>query len=457
MTTMRWASALAMAAGLLVTTAQAQEAKGDWHGVLKVGPTELRIGVVIAAGPDGALAGQITSPDQGPGAMPLSEVRVEAGKLSFAAPAIRGRYEGAWNAAQGGWVGSWTQAAPLPLTLLAGPVPAQPRPQVPTKPYPYREEEVGFDSAPGVKLAGTLTLPPGKGPFPAVVLISGSGAQDRDESLLGHKPFLVLADHLTRRGIAVLRYDDRGFAKSTGVFQTATSADFATDAEAAAAFLRARPDIDAAKIGLVGHSEGGLVAPMVAAKDPKIAFLVLLAAPGVPSRALMAAQRAAIMAALGAPPEAITRAQALATRVDDAVLAAATPEAARAEVTRLLTEAGGEITPAAAQMQAGLIGTPWYREFIGYDPAPALSQVRVPVLALNGGKDMQVVASQNLPGVRAALSTDRDVTVTELPGLNHLFQTAPTGSPQEYGRIEETMSPTALNAVSDWITAQTKR
>lgn len=454
--TVSWAPALAAALGLLATAAHAQEATGDWHGVLKVGPSELRLGLTVTTGPDGALAGQLTSPDQGDAAIALSEVRGQDGKLSFSAPPIHGRFEGAWDAAQQAWVGSWTQGVSLPLTLTRGPVPVAARPQTPSRPYPYREEEVAFDSAPGVRLAGTLTLPPGKGPFPAVVLITGSGPQDRNETLAGHQPFLVLADHLTRKGLAVLRFDDRGVGKSTGGFAAATSSDFAVDAEAAAAFLRGRPEIAAGKVGLLGHSEGGMIAPMVAAKDPKIAFLVLLAGPGVPTRALMAAQRQAVMAALGASPETIARSQALMTKIDDAVLRSKDPAAARAEATRLLSEAGGDLPPVAAAVQASMIGSRWYREFIAYDPGPALAKIRVPVLALNGDKDMQVIAQQNVPALRAALREDQDATVMALPGLNHLFQTAGTGSPQEYGRIEETFSATALEIISNWIVARTR-
>jgi uncharacterized protein len=449
------ASALMAAAGLMVSVAHAQNAAGDWHGALKVGASELRLGLTITAGPEGAMTGQLISPDQGGPPIPISEVRGGDGKLSFTAPAVRGRFDGIWDAARQAWVGSWSQGATLPLTLTRGPVAIRARPQTPAKPYPYREEEVVFDSAPGVRLAGTLTLPIGKGPFPAVALITGSGAQDRNETLAGHQPFLVLADHLTRRGVAVLRSDDRGVGRSTGNFATATSSDFAIDAEAAASYLRGRPDIAAGAVGLLGHSEGGMIAPMVAAKDPKVAFIVLLAAPAAPTRELMKAQRQAVMTVMGASPEVIARAQTLMTKIDDAVLQAKSPAAARTEVARLLSEAGGNLPPVAGAMQASMIGTAWYREFIAYDPRPNLAKIRVPVLALNGDKDLQVIASQNLPALKAALRDNRDVTIVELPSLNHLFQTAATGSPQEYGRLEETISPTVLDTIASWIVART--
>lgn len=457
----RWILALSVAlllAGLLlIPAARAQEVVGDWNGLLTVGGVELRIGVKVEAAAGGALSGSLSSPDQGGAVIPLQDIRMDQGKLTFAVPAIRGRYEGQWDAIQGVWNGHWTQGAPFPLTLAKGPPPSRARPQVPTKPYPYMEEEVAFDSAPGVKLAGALTLPPGKGPFPAAVLITGSGPQDRDEQLLGHRPFLVLADHLTRRGIAVLRYDDRGFAKSTGDFPEATSADFAVDAAAAVAFLRARRDIDPRRVGLIGHSEGGLVAPMVAAMDPRIGFVVLLAGPGAPSRELMSAQRLAVGKAMGAPAEAVARNDELARRIDAVLIEIADWEAAKLEVTKLIGQgAAAAGMPADRAIAANqLLFTKWYREFIAYDPAPNLAKLTMPVLALNGSNDVQVVAGQNLPAIREALKANKDATVVELPGLNHLFQTSATGSPLEYGRLEETFAPVALTTVSDWVVART--
>lgn len=457
----RWVLALSismLAMGLvLVTAARAQEAVGEWHGLLRISGVELRLGVAIERVADGGLKGVMTSPDQGSPAIPLSEVRMDGGKLSFGVPAIRGRYEGQWDAGQGVWNGQWTQGAPLPLTLAKGPVPARARPQLPAKPYPYREEEVGFDSAPGVKLAGTLTLPAGEGPFPAAVLITGSGAQDRDEYLLGHRPFLVLADHLTREGVAVLRYDDRGYGKSTGRFQTATSTDFAADAAAAVAFLRGRKEIDPRRVGLIGHSEGGMVAPMAAVKDPKIAFVVLLAGPGAPSRQLMAAQRAAVGKIMGVPADAIARNEVMAGRIDAVLADTADWEMAKVEVTKLIGEGAAAAGRPADQVIAAnqLLFTAWYREFIAYDPRPNLAKLAMPVLAVNGANDLQVVASQNLPAIREALKANKDATVVELPGLNHLFQTSSTGDPRDYGRIEETFAPQALTIISDWVVAHT--
>lgn len=433
--------------------ARAQDVAGDWHGLLQAGGVELRIGVAIQAGPDGALRGALSSPDQGPGRIPVQDVRVQDGVLTFAAPQIRGRYQGRWDPTQNRWVGTWTQGAPLPLALSKGPAPERTRPQVPQKPYPYREEEVAFESAPGVRLAGTLTIPQGRGPFPAVVLISGSGPQDRDEALLGHRPFLVLADHLTRQGIAVVRYDDRGVARSSGDFSRAVSADFATDAAAAVAFLRGRAEIDPKRVGLIGHSEGGMVAPMVAVKDQEIAFVVLLAGPGAPSRELMAAQRRAVGRVSGASPEVVGRREALLGEIDRVLAETPDWEAAKVEATRLLGAASAEagFSAEAAVERNRLLLSPWYRDFIGFDPRPNLRALRMPVLAVNGANDLQVVASVNLPGIREALKDNPNAEVFELPGLNHLFQTSPTGAPAEYGRIEETFAPAALTRISEWV------
>ena len=425
-------------------------AEGDWHGALAIGARSLRLEFSLKRGPDGALGGQMVSLDQLSPPLPVAEARLADGTLSFTVPAVQGRYSGTWDGAKGGWSGVWLQGMPLPLVLTPGKYPPPGRPQEPKPPFPYEARPVAFDGgAPGVKLAGTLTVPPGAGPFPAVVLISGSGPQDRDETLMGHKPFMLLADTLTRRGIVVLRYDDRGTAQSTGAFATALGRDFADDAAAAVAWLRGQPRIDPARVGLLGHSEGGLIAPQVATRDPAVAFVVLLAGPGVPGVEIMQVQRRAVLRAMGLPPATVEPAAARGDALDAAMLAAASPEAARAEARRILTVAGAPAD--AVEAQAGMVASPWYRDFLAHDPRPALKALKVPVLAVNGGVDVQVVASQNLPALREALAGNPAAEVVELPGLNHLFQTSATGDPGEYGPLQETMSPTALAVISDWI------
>ena len=326
------------------------------------------------------------------------------------------------------------------------------RPQVPTKPYPYREEEVAYENrTAGIKLAATLTIPNGKGPFPAVVFITGSGRQDRDESVtdIDHKPFLVLADYLTRKGIIVLRTDDRGAGKSEGDFDAATAADFATDAEAGLAFLETRPEADLHKIGLLGHSTGGMVAPMAAARNPSAAFVVMMAGVGVPGDELIVAQAQVLAEARGFSREEVEK--MVATNRD--MLAIIKREKNKAA---LETELRQKLSGMVSEQLIRQADSPFFRHLIEYDPATALRQVRCPVLAINGDKDVQVPFRQNLQAIRAALEAggNRNFEILELPGLNHLFQNAKTGLPTEYGDIEETMSPVALEKIASWILKQ---
>jgi pimeloyl-ACP methyl ester carboxylesterase len=343
----------------------------------------------------------------------------------------------------------------LRLLALIAAVPLAARAEAPQKP-PYHEESAKVASAPGVTLACTLTVPHGKGPFPAAVLITGSGAQDRDEAVNGRRPFWVLADSLTRRGVAVLRCDDRGFAHSTGDFPSATTLDFAQDTEAEAAFVRGRREIDPARVGLIGHSEGGMIGPMVAARDPKIAFIVMMAGPGAPIRELMAAQREAVARVNGVDPDTIAKNGAQFAKLDQAVIDAASAYAAEAAVTRIMQADTPAMPAGAVGMQAKYFSSPWYRFFIAYDPRIALAQVKVPILAINGAKDVQVVPGVNLPPIREATKSNPDATVVELPGLNHLFQTAGTGSPMEYDHIDEAIAPLAVQTIGDWVVAHTR-
>jgi pimeloyl-ACP methyl ester carboxylesterase len=306
-----------------------------------------------------------------------------------------------------------------------------------------------------VRLAGTLTLPKGPGPFPVAVLIVGSGPHDRDETIFGHKPFLVLADDLTRRGIAVLRYDKRGVGGSTGGAFDATTADFAADARAAVAYLRTRKDIDRGRIGLIGHSEGGAIAPMVAADDPRVAFVVMMAGPGVPGDELLVAQNRAILKAAGGSEAALTTAEQANRKIYGIVKSDVSDAEAQSQVATVLVGLGQG--PMQARAGAAQASAPWIRWWLRHDPRPVLARLRCPVLAIDGSKDLQVVADQNLPEIRKALKDDPDATVLELPGLNHLFQTADTGAVAEYAKISETISPLALTTIGDWVVAHVKR
>lgn len=340
------------------------------------------------------------------------------------------------------------------------------RPQEPRPPFPYRSEEVVFENpAAGITLAGTLTIPADDtadgtaAPCPAVVLITGSGAQNRDEEILGHKPFLVLADHLTRRGVAVLRFDDRGVGGSGGNPVTSTSADFATDAAAALDYLATRPETDNARTGLAGHSEGGVIAFMVAAAHPrKVAFVVSMAGPGVDGLEVSAMQVEDIYLAQGAG-EAMARAAADKQRADLTWFYSLTPEQIETspdEVAARMVPAYNMLPDEAKELARNQIlasNTPWARFYMAHDPARDLARTECPVLAMGGSKDTQVRPSVNLPAIRAGLAAGGNtaLTVIEYPGLNHLFQTATTGTVDEYARIEETFAPQALEDIAEWI------
>lgn len=340
-------------------------------------------------------------------------------------------------------------------TSLISASPALVRPQDPAKPYPYKEIEVGYPNRAqsGVHLAGTLTVPLHKGPFPAVLLITGSGRQDRDETLFGHKPFLVLADYLTRRGIAVLRVDDRGAGGSTGASPSNTTNDFASDVRAGVEFLKTRPEIDGKQIGLIGHSEGGLIAPLAAKDNPSVAFAVLWAGTGTSGRNVIIEQVRAVAAASGAPPEIVAANVKKQRELVDAVIKAPDQATAYADAMKIAL-AAGETEEKAGPGLRFMTGA-WFRNFLVYDPAPTLRALDIPVLALIGAKDVQVVASQNTPALEAALARNKRAKVMELSGLNHLFQNADTGAVSEYGTLTQTIAPEALKIMGDWIVGLT--
>jgi pimeloyl-ACP methyl ester carboxylesterase len=319
-----------------------------------------------------------------------------------------------------------------------------------------------------VKMAGTLTLPPSGGPFPAVLLLTGSGAQDRDETILGHKPFLVLADYLTRRGIAVLRVDDRGVGGSTGLTKSSTSEDFAGDALAGVAFLKRRMEIDPAKIGLIGHSEGGLIAPIAASRSKDVAFIVLMAGTGLPGAEILEAQGRLILKASGAPESELKGQRDIQKRLIEIIVREKDEEAARAKLALAVKDvlatmpdsekkALGESEGALSQAALNQFNSAWFRYFLTFDPRPTLRTVRCPVLAINGEKDLQVPSKENLAEIDKALKAggNRDVKTVELAGLNHLFQPCKTGSPSEYASIEITIAPEALKTMGDWIVERT--
>ncbi|HEY1753364.1 MAG TPA: alpha/beta hydrolase [Caulobacteraceae bacterium] len=432
---------------------------GAWDGVLALptGP-KLHLTLYVRSGAGGTAA-WMDSPDQLTYGLDVQALRRDGDAVSLAMAGLNAAFKGVVEKDGKTLDGTFTQGGgALPLTFTrrapgqAGP--SLNRPQTPKPPYPYKDEDVAFEDAGAhVKLAGTLTLPKGDGPFPAVVLIAGSGPNTRNEPLLGHQVFLVLADYLTRHGIAVLRYDKRGTGVSGGDYGKATTADFADDAEAAAAYLRGRKEIDPRHVGLIGHSEGGLIAPMVAARDADVAFVVMMAGPGVDGYDILTEQGRLIAKAMGLTDAMVAQSQALREQMFDVVRHEKDPQAAAAKLKAIAdayADAHGA-SRAGMEAQAAAVDSDWFRFFYDYDPAPTLAKVHCPVLALIGSKDLQVPADQNLPPIRAALAHNPDAEVEELPGLNHLFQTATTGSPGEYIQIEETIAPIALETITGWI------
>ena len=434
--------------------AKPSDIDGDWLGTLDTGMGKLRLVLHITNTEDG-LTATMDSPDQGVNGIPVNSITRTGGEFKFDMKSIGGTYDGTIGADLGTISGTWAQMGkswPLVLKPLKNKSELElKRPQNPVKPYPYREEEVSYSNpAAKIELAATLTIPPGKGPFPAVLLMVGSGPHDRDETLAGHKPFLVLADYLTRKGIVVLRADKRGVGKSTGDYSKAVMADFASDAEAGVAYLKTRAEVNPHKIGLVGHSEGGVEAPMAAVADPDVAFIVMMAGTGVRGDELLAEQVKLIETAGGKSQADVDK--DVATQREILALVEKDKDDAALEKDLRATMAGKE-SDVQIDLQIKLVSSPWFRGLLDYDPAPTLSKVKCPVLAINGEKDLQVPPDMNLPPIRKALATggNKNSEVDELPGLNHLFQTAKTGGIGEYSEIEETMSPVAMEKVASWI------
>jgi dienelactone hydrolase len=445
-----------------------QDITGTWNGVLDIQGTKLRLVIHIRQSENGYGA-TMDSPDQGATGIPVTSVSFEHPVLKFAVTNIGLTYEGKLSADGQTVTGDFKQnGLSLPLNLSRGNAATEntvrtPRPQNPAKPYPYYEEEVVFENpfAKDVKLAGTLTLPRKEGLFPAVALITGSGGQNRDEELMGHKPFLIIADYLTRNGIAVLRFDDRGCFASTGNFKTATTHDFSEDVESAVKYLQTRKEIDSKKIGLIGHSEGGAIAPMVAARNQDIAFIVLLAGTGIRGDQILLLQQYLIAEASGISKEDTEQAKRFNEGMFSIILQSTGTEQLKTDLTTYIKQVAKNLPDAAKEtyddnfIKASVerMTNPWMQYFIKYDPAPTLEKVKCPVLALNGEKDLQVPAKINLEAIEAALTKggNKQFTTKAFPGLNHLFQTCTTGLPVEYGQIEESFSPAVLKEMLEWI------
>jgi len=442
-----------------------------WEGKLKIGAVSLRIVIKTFKNDDGSNGAFLDSPDQNVNNIPIEKILFTEDSLKFESNTIGAKYIGAVVKDSMIIRGNFTQRGmtlPLELKKIDKLVEVK-RPQNPRKPYPYNDEEVTFENkSANITLVGSFTYPKSDGKFPAVVLVTGSGPQDRDESLMNHKPFLVISDYLTRNGIAVLRYDDRGFGKSKGNFAAATSEDFATDALAAVEYLKTRKEVNPKKIGIAGHSEGGLIAPMCAVNSNDVSFIVMLAGPGVAGKDILILQTELIMKAEGSKEEDIKKSieenksyyNIISEETDSTVMYKKLLAMYDKDVSKLTDEEKKkpEYSKENFERAAKTLLSPWFRFFVKYDPRPTIEQVTVPVLALNGGKDLQVPPFQNLPKIEEALKAggNKNFKVVELPGLNHLFQPAKTGGVSEYGNIETTFSEDALKIMKDWILELTK-
>lgn len=430
--------------------------EGVWGGTLKTPGGSLKVVFHVAAQPDGSFKATMDSPDQGAAGIPMSRPVVDKNTLRLECTMIGGSFYGSLEK-DGSLAGSWSQGGgSLPLVLRRiEKAEVASRPQEPKAPFPYRVEEVTYPSAQaGVTLAATLTVPEGKGPFPAVLLVAGSGPVDRDETVFGHKPFLVLADYLTRRGIVVLRADKRGLGRSTGNLATSTDADYVNDALGGVIYLKSRKEANSKAIGIAGHSEGGLVAPRAAAASADVAFIVLMAAPGLPGKQIILGQQALLLKASGVGEASSKAKQALEEQVLSIAIQEKDEAAAEKRIAALMMSQLPPGTPESSILGQikGLL-SPWYRDFLVFDPRPTLGKVKCPVLALAGDKDLQVPPVENLSAIRDALKAGGNQThsIKLIRGLNHLFQPAETGLPSEYGKISETFSPTALQLIGDWI------
>lgn len=443
-----------------------KDMSGIWSGKLEL-PNSMQLTVVfnLTIDENGNYSSTLDSPDQGAMGIPTESTAINGDSILIKIPVVQGNYKGKIFYDEMKIDGKWTQGG-MSLNLALNKVDKiemPKRPQEPKEPFPYNTEEVLFDnSKDNVVLAGTLTFPKEGENFPAVILITGSGGQDRNEEIFNHKPFWVIADYLTRNGIAVLRFDDRGIAQSTGDHSKATSDDFARDVLAGVEFLKERKEIDKTMIGLIGHSEGGVIAPLAAVQSDDVAFIIMMAGLGIPGDSILYLQGALIQRAEGTSEEEIQK--SLKTQSEVFSIIKNTPDQDIEKVLRDKFNAEYQIMTEEEKaklgdpevyinMQLKTLTSPWFKYFLRFDPVPVLEKVKCPVLAINGEKDLQVPPKENLSAIKSALEKggNKNFEVVELKGLNHLFQTSETGKISEYGQIEETISPLALQTMLDWI------
>ena len=472
----------------LLFTSQAQQITGTWQGTLDVQGNQIPIVFHVKKDSTDKWKAAFDSPSQHAFNLPCSEVITKDDSIIFVMAIINGKYAGLLNTDKSQITGSWFQGAgSLPLTIKktsdTATVKEQKRPQTPRPPFPYHSEDVVYTNADkSIQFGGTLTYPKTDSvkhsgeinSYPAIILITGSGQQDRDETLSGHKPFAVIADYLTRQGFVVLRVDDRGIGKTTGIFSDATSMDFAKDVEAGLDFLEEQPMVNKNKIGLIGHSEGGLIAPIVADERKEIKFIILLAGPGIPIIDLMQQQMEAVSKSNGETSgQAKASGQLMRIVWDEAAKnedSATTLQHIRmkieswsktldtATLAKFKSRDTAGINHQIIQAMTALNGR-WYKYFISFNPQPYLEKLDCKVLALNGSKDVQVIAATNLKGIKQSLQKSKSLKydVIEIPGLNHLFQTCVICNPAEYSDLEESFSPVALDIMGNWLKENVQR
>jgi len=449
---------------LFVTlTSFSQDITGKWTGSLDIQGTKLNLIFNIDKTGENYTA-TMDSPEQNVQGIPISTVTFQKPTLKMTIEIAGIEYNGTLNASNE-IIGNFSQAgATFPLNLSK----KKRKPQEPTE-FNYYIENVTFQNKKdNISLGGTLTLPSKEGKFPVVVLISGSGAQNRDSELLGHKSFLLIADYLTKKGIGVLRFDDRGVGESKGDRNVATTKDFATDVSAAVEYLKTRKEINTKKIGLIGHSEGGMIAPMVAANSKDISYIVLLAGTGIPGDELLMQQTYLVGKAAGMSEEDLQTASTSNAKIYSIMKKEKNLEEAKKQLTAIIQASFDELPsdqkPSQPEIdsiitqQLAVIASPWFQFFVSYDPALILKDVKCPVLVLNGEKDVQVPSKINTQAIKNALQKggNKKVTVVEFPNINHLFQECTTCTVDEYEKIEQTFSPIVLKQISDWIAVQVK-
>lgn len=450
--------------------AHSQSIFGSWHGLLKVQGTSLRLSFNISKSDTGIKA-TMDSHDQGAKGIACDIATFKDSILNIEITNARISYRGILigDSIVKGKFSQAGQTFVLNLSSKEILKTRAKRPQEPSKPYPYKEEEITFENKKdGFSLAGTLTLPSKDGTYPAVILISGSGQQNRDEEILDHKPFLIISDYLTRNGIAVLRYDDRGVGKSKGNFKNATTFDFAQDAESALEYLKTRKEINKKQIGLIGHSEGGIIAPMIAARNKSVSYIILLAGSVLPGDQILLMQQKLIATANGVSQKEIESTEKINKKIFELVKQSSNYDQLKKDLNKTLHDFFNDSTNSIPKglnknqfiaMQVSQISTDWMQYFIKHDPAINLSKVKCPTLAMNGKKDLQVPAADNLNTLKEIFnkSGNTDLLCIEYENLNHLFQECKTGSPSEYGEIEQTFSPDALHDMLKWIKLHLKK